>query len=65
MKLPKEDHMREALSKLPPREPRGSPSNLIRASMLPFLILGKSPEEARKLAIEKLKAMLEEIIKEG
>lgn len=58
------ERMSEAIKKLPPRQPRGSPQNLIRATMLPFLILGESPEEARSLAIAKLKEMFREIMKE-
>ncbi len=56
--------MKEALRLLPPRQPRGSPQNLIRATMLPFLILGYSPEEAKAQAIAKLKAMFGVILKE-
>ncbi len=46
--------MKEALKCLPPRQPRGSPENLLRATMLPFLLLGMPPEEARKAAKAKL-----------
>lgn len=56
--------MKEALSKLPPRQPRGSPQNLIRAAMLPFLLLDMPPEEARKAAKAKLYVMFYELFEE-
>lgn len=60
-----QDKMVKALRNLPPRQPRGSPGNLIRAFMLPFLLKGMAPEEARQAAVEKAKEMLGEIIKEA
>lgn len=62
---PISDEMVRALRNLPPRQPRGSPGNLIRAFMLPFLLKGMSKEEARQAAVEKAKEMLGEIIKEA
>ena len=56
--------MKEALRCLPPRQPRGSPENLLRATMLPFLLTGMSPEEARKAAKAKLYDMFRVLFKE-
>lgn len=57
-------NMKEALKCLPPRQPRGSPENLLRAAMLPFLLLGMSPEEARKAARAKLYETFRALFKE-
>lgn len=56
--------MKEALMKLPPRQPRGSPENLLRATMLPFLLKGLSAEEARVAAKLKLREMFHVLFKE-
>lgn len=60
----RDTRMMEALRKLPPRQPRGSPGNLIRATMLPFLLQGMSAEEAKEAARAKLKEMFHVLFEE-
>lgn len=50
------------LEGLPPRMPRGHPQNELRALMAPYLIAGYSPEEAKRKALDKAKALLEGIL---
>ena len=58
----------KACQGLPPRKPRGHPQNELRALMFPYLLAGMSPEEAKKKALDKARALLEGILlleKEG
>ena len=56
------ERIKKASQGLPPRKPRGHPQNELRALMFPYLLAGHSPEEAKRKAIDKAKAMLEGII---
>ena len=62
------EKVKKACQGLPPRRPRGHPQNELRALMFPYLLAGYSPEEAKKKAMDKAKALLEGILlleKEG
>lgn len=62
------EKIRKACRGLPPRKPRGHPQNELRALMFPYLLAGYSPEEAKKKAMDKARALLEGILllgKEG
>lgn len=62
------EKIKKACQGLPPRKPRGHPQNELRALMFPYLLTGMSPEEAKKKAMDKAKALLEGILlleKEG
>ncbi len=41
----------EPLKGLPPREPTGSMQNLLRLYMIPYLVKGVEPKEAKLLAL--------------
>ena len=56
------DKVKKACQGLPPRKPRGHPQNELRALMFPYLLAGLSPEEAKRKAMDKAKALLEGII---
>ena len=56
------EKIKKACQGLPPSMPRGHPQNELRALMLPYLLAGYSPEEAKKKALDKAKALLEGII---
>ena len=45
---------------LPPRQPRGSPDNMIRALMMPHMMSGMSAEEAKAKVIEWMKEVINE-----
>jgi len=53
------DKIKRACQGLPPRMPRGHPQNELRALMFPYLLAGYSPEEAKRKALDKTKALLE------
>ena len=56
------ERIAKACRGLPPRKPRGHPQNELRALMFPYLLAGLSPEEARRKALDRAKALLEGIL---
>lgn len=54
------DRFTGALKGLPPRQPRGSPGNMLRAFMMPLLMKGLTAEEAKQQVIRMLQEVLDE-----